>query len=342
MPVSAARIALIGHGALGLGLLQGLLESAACEVVGVFRWSRRPASRDMVDAADLAFGQLIASRGLREILGEGVNSYAFSQFLAQQKPDYLLIGSWGEILKPHLLHRPDFKVINCHPSLLPSHRGPNPYVSTIRAGEAQSGVTFHLVDEGVDTGPILLQYPVPIAAYDTGGDLRDRCAREARARVGDLLALLDDARDHPDRPLGTPQSKFDNGVTPSHYGLSSVEDAQIRWERPPSDLINQVRAFQPWLDSYGYLPSRFSRRLMIRFSRLTAFPAESGASSSLLAPGSLRAVLSNAFIVTSSDPQIDFRLEGVSVYGLGCFWSAWPTLALLRWLLPAGARFETL
>lgn len=334
------RILLLGHGALGLALLQGLLATRGVAVVGVFQWCARAGRRyEPKEAVDRAFARLVRAQGLEAIRDAGANSFAFSQTLARLQPDCLLIGSWGEILKPHLLERSGLTVINCHPSRLPSHRGANPYVSAVSAGETETGVTFHRVDAGIDTGPILRQYPVPILPHDTGGDVRDRCAQQARQRVGDIVALLHQARQEPHVIAGTPQDAFGqaHGIVPSSFGMLSLTDGYLDWTMPPPVLINRVRALQPWLDAYGYLPTRLSRRHLISFSGLNVLPQDTPCAAP---PGTLLAMTPDGLQVASCDPHVVFQLRHVRVFIAAALWPvAWP-YRLARWILRPGSRFH--
>ena len=170
------RVLLLGFGYLALGLLKGLLGAGAhCHVAGLLPWSRCGA-RDVRDAGEDALIRLATQVSVPVLACRSVNGFDFASVLEATAPDLVLVGSWGEIIQPHMLQpaaadsAPLF--VNCHPSLLPMHRGPNPYVSAIREGERETGVTFHRITEGIDSGPVLLQKALPIADHDTGGSLR--------------------------------------------------------------------------------------------------------------------------------------------------------------------------
>ena len=90
-------------------------------------------------------------------LANSVNSKKFRDFVIESKADVILVGSWSEKFGIDTLELTKYGVINCHPSLLPLHRGANPYFWQIYSGDKKAGVTFHLMDENFDTGDILLQ-----------------------------------------------------------------------------------------------------------------------------------------------------------------------------------------
>ncbi|MGI9301474.1 MAG: formyltransferase family protein, partial [Gammaproteobacteria bacterium] len=144
------RIFLLGHGTLALALLEGLLAAKRCQVTGVFRWSSHAGARCSGDPREKELRRLTHRAGVTEIRCESANSASFIKLLKKEQPHYVLLGTWGEILRPPLLRTPDVQFINCHPSLLPAHRGTNPYASVIRNSEPETGLTFHLVDEQID------------------------------------------------------------------------------------------------------------------------------------------------------------------------------------------------
>lgn len=250
------KILLVGHGTLGVAMLEALLMLPSCDIVGVFQWSKRKGAERDYDADEKRFTRLIQQHHLLAIRCPGVNAY---EFIAQQealKPDVILIGSWGEILKKHVLAIPHVLFINCHPSLLPAHRGAIPYCSTIRHNETHTGVTFHMVDKGIDTGAILLQESLPIEFGDTGGDIKDKCAAKAKTMVASLLEALQS-------PEGMTPLVQDESAK-SYYPALKLEDGVIYWDEDPLTIYNQVRGLQPWLDCYTFLEGK----VFFAFSKL--------------------------------------------------------------------------
>lgn len=248
--IKRLRVLLCGYGPLGLALLQGLLACQdSCEIVGVFRWTARTNEIGEQEADDMAFGQCVATAGLRDFHGKGINSYDFSAFLNEIQPHVLLIGSWGEILQPHVLEHPGCLAVNCHPAALPKHRGANPYASVILTGETETGVTFHRMLPALDAGPILLQCRVPLYGTDTSLMVRDRCAEKARAMIPDLLACL--CPHCVDGKL-LDETLQDADVA-SYYAAPQDEDGLIDWQQPPDALSRQLRGLYPWILPSSYM-----------------------------------------------------------------------------------------
>jgi methionyl-tRNA formyltransferase len=221
-------------------LLLGAIESGH-QVVGAIRHNTikmHPFKRffkDIFNAEE--FLVLIREFNIKEIKAKSVNSDEFFAKALKLHPDIILVGSWGEILDKRIIDLPRIACINCHPSLLPKYRGPNPYMETIRNGETQSGITFHLMNEQFDQGPILMQKAVAINPDDTGGMLRSKCVYTARQILPEVLAGLSE---------GTTLPLRQNESTASYYPRIKIKDALIDWKNNADVIYNQIRAFNPW------------------------------------------------------------------------------------------------
>jgi len=238
------NVLLIGYGELASSMLLGIIE-AGHNPVGVVRWNRIQYSTLRLKIMDFfnldPFYSLIRSYKVKEIKVKSVNSEEFVKQALKLQPDVILIGSWGEILKKHVIVLPKIACVNCHPSLLPKHRGSNPYFSTIRHGETHSGITFHLVDEKIDTGPILLQKAIKISQDDTGKSLRTKCAYEAKSAVKELLEGLEN---------GVMIPLVQNEEEASYYPRINESDVIISWNETANEIHNRIRALYPWTCSY--------------------------------------------------------------------------------------------
>ena len=176
-----------------------------------------------------------------EIEVESVNSLQFKKRLLKLNPDIVLVGSWPEKFKKEIYDIPKIATINAHPSLLPQYRGPNPYFWTIRNGEPVSGITFHLMDKGFDTGAILAQEEVKIYPSDTGKSLKERTVLTARGVVCELLKAL---REDIIIPLTQREDKATYYSTPSDLELDFTKSAEENYAL--------IRAIYPWGSAYFY------------------------------------------------------------------------------------------
>ncbi|WP_303673134.1 methionyl-tRNA formyltransferase [Vampirovibrio chlorellavorus] len=273
------KVLLCGYGHLGLALLQGLLSLPDwCEVAGVFRWTARPGGQAFWEPVEDDFKALVAQAGLRDIVCPGMNSFEFIQLLQEIRPHVVLVGSWGEILKAHVLEFPGVILVNCHPSLLPAHRGANPYASVILQQEEETGVTFHRMAAGIDTGAILLQRAVPLSREETGDSVRVKCVVAAYEMVPDLIGQL---RDH--LLLGHPLLERPQDETAkSYFGQLKQESGLLDWSQSPEALSRQIRALYPWVVCYSRLQGRWP--VLFYHSR---FVLEGAAPAKAVAPGTI-------------------------------------------------------
>jgi methionyl-tRNA formyltransferase len=161
--------------------------------------------------------------------------------LAQLQPDAIVVASYGLILPHRVLSIPPFGCINLHPSRLPRHRGPTPIPSAIFAGDEETGVSIMLMDEGIDTGPILSQQKVPIAPDDTTASLTDKLSHLSAQLLMETLPGWFGGEIKPQ-----PQLEADATYTK----MLDKADGEIDWRMPAVDIARRVRAFHPWPGCY--------------------------------------------------------------------------------------------
>jgi methionyl-tRNA formyltransferase len=322
-PNGKVRILLCGYGHLGLALLEGLLTcSDICEVVGVFRWSSKPDCNLFWEPVEGQFQKRVAQFQLPDLACPGMNSYEFTVLLGNLQPDVVLVGCWGEILRPHLLEQARPLMINCHPSLLPSHRGANPYSSVIRAGESETGVTFHRITRQIDAGSIVFQQTVPLTPYEDGNSVRDKCAATAHAAMPELLRSLH-RHVHEGQPL--PETE-QNQEQQSYYPQLKMEDGWLNWLDTPENMYRQMRALFPWVACYSRLPNGGIVLLYDpRFVQVT------GSGNDLLAPGTILSLRKGVVRVALNHPDLVMEITSYhfSLPGKADGQRYWP-----KWLSP--------
>ena len=239
------KVVIIGYGEMFTNLIAGTLD-AGCEIVGVLRRETvkyNPFVRKLKDILNPSTDyNYIKSYNLPEINApDGVNSKKFRKTLLKLNPDIMLVGSWGEKFEKATFDIPKIASINAHPSLLPKYRGPNPYFWTIKNCEQESGVTFHLIDSGYDTGAILAQEPVKIYPSDTGESLKQRTVLTARGTVCELLKSLNE-------DIIIPlQQREDQS---SYY--SYPEGLEIDFKQSAENIHALIRASHPWVKTWFY------------------------------------------------------------------------------------------
>lgn len=238
------KVVIVGYGDMFMNLIAAALD-ANCEIVGVFRKERvkySPIVRKLKDIFNPSFEHnYIKSYNLPEIDARSVNSSEFRKKLLKLNPDIILVGSWCEKIEKATYDIPKIATINAHPSLLPKYRGPNPYFWNIKNQEDVSGVTFHLVDNGYDTGAILAQEEVKIYPSDTGATLKQRTVLTAR---GVACELLKDLSEDIIIPLTQIEDKS------SYY--SHPKDLELDFNKSAEENYATIRASYPWCDCWFY------------------------------------------------------------------------------------------
>jgi methionyl-tRNA formyltransferase len=312
------KILLIGYGELAEGLLSGILNTSH-EIVGVLSWNRRTKSSRLIhNLWPDKIERLRKRHNLKAIEVANINSFEFVRIAKNLDPDILLIGSWGQILKKHVIEIPNKYCINCHPSYLPAHRGSNPYTSAIMHGEEYSGVSFHQVDEDIDTGPLILQEKVPISPDETGQDLRIKCSNVARTLVVKLLDQIEN-----NQVILTPQ---DNSKA-SYFPRIKAEDGAINWEESAQQIHNRIRSLHPWVFSYATYQNKL---ILIKKSRvIDTDPIEAE-------PGTILSITTGGLIVSTIDSNKALLLKDLEIFGLNNFVSNW----YLKKSLKTGGQFR--
>lgn len=178
---------------------------------------------------------------------EKIRTEAFSREMAALKPDVLVVVAFGKILTRDLLDLPRLGAVNIHGSILPRYRGPAPIQWAVINGEKKTGVTAMLMDEGLDTGPMLCTREVPIRPDDTSATLHDRLSV---AGAGLLITALEGLAAGTLRPL--PQDDSQATYAP----MLSKKDGHIRWERPARELECFIRGVTPWPGAYTFHDER--------------------------------------------------------------------------------------
>jgi len=209
-------------------------------IVGVVTQPDRPAGRKRL-LTPPPVKILAEELGLPVIQPERVKDPSAMQTLTAWEPEIIVVVAFGQILRAVVLDLPKFGCINVHASLLPRWRGAAPIQAAILAGDEQSGVSIMRMDHGVDTGPILSQWALPIQPEEPAGSLSERLAELGATQ---LLETLPAYLSGDLRPVPQP----DSGIT--YAPLLKKEDGLLDLTRPAPALSRQIRAFNPWPGAY--------------------------------------------------------------------------------------------
>lgn len=222
-------------------LINGVIDNGH-EVVGVIRADRVKYNRFTLflkdifaPSKDLSY---IKSKNLYEIKANSVNSEKFKKEVIKSGADIILVGSWSEKFLIETIELTKYGVINVHPSLLPKHRGANPYFWQIYSGDTKAGVTFHYMDEKLDSGEILMQGSFDIQPYMTGGVLKTKTCKVAEVMVGSLLSDLEEN-------IVIPVKQDETKATYDKW-TEDLRVVDFNLE-PPLAIHNKIRGLRPFI-----------------------------------------------------------------------------------------------
>ena len=229
------RLIFLGTPGYAVPVLSTLF-GAGYEVVSVVTQPDRPAGRGR-GLSSPPTALWAREHGIPVLQPSSLRTPEIAEQLAALAPDAMVVASYGRILPPALLTVAPLGCLNVHPSLLPLHRGPSPVAEAILQGDAVTGVSIMLLDEGTDTGPVVAQEEHAIADDDTAGSLTARLFERGGELLASILPAWADGRIYAapqDESLATYSRKLEKA------------DGALDFTRSAMDLHNQVRAMDRW------------------------------------------------------------------------------------------------
>ena len=233
--MQSLRIVFAGTPQFALPALRALLDSRH-QVVGVLTQPDRPAGRGRELRAS-PIKLLALEHGLPVAQPPTLKTAEGRATLHGWSPDLMVVVAYGLILPAPVLILPRMGCLNIHGSVLPRWRGAAPIQRAVLAGDAETGISIMQLDEGLDTGPVLLERRRPIGLHDTAGDLHD-----ALSELG--AAALLEAIDGLITGELLPRAQPGEGVT--YAAKIEKSEAHIEWSAPAVQIDRRIRAFNPW------------------------------------------------------------------------------------------------
>ncbi len=286
------RVLFMGTPAFAVPALTGLVKDGY-PVIGVVTQPDRPQGRGRATASSPV--KLMANDlGLTVLQPEKVRHPSFLATFRDLAPDVVIVAAFGQILPKEIILSPRLGCINIHPSLLPKYRGAAPINWALIRGEEKTGVTIMCMDEGVDSGAILLQEETPIGMTETYGMLHDRLAKMGAELLLIALAMLQ---------ADTLQPKSQDDHLATTAPRLSRADGLIHWENDYRSIVSLIRGLSPTPCAYTYCAEK----------QLKVFMAAAEAGSVTEAPGTvvgetaagLRVAAGNGYILLQ-----ELQLEG--------------------------------
>ncbi len=167
--------------------------------------------------------------------------------LRSAEADVIVVAAFGQLIPKSILEMKQYGCVNVHGSLLPKYRGAAPIQWAVIDGEAESGITIMQMDEGLDTGDMLLKAAVPLESKETGGSLFKKLSALGASLCVEALAKLEEGS-------LTPQKQ---GDSPTAYAKQLTKEmGELDWTRPAAELERLIRGFNPWPSAYTRLTGK--------------------------------------------------------------------------------------
>jgi len=246
------RVVFIGTGEIGVPTLRALVKSEH-DVVGVLTQPDKPVGRSQLIEAPPIKNALFGAN-IPVLQPARIKDRQAIEEIRALKPDVIVVMAYGQILPRGALEIPKVACLNLHASLLPRWRGAAPIQAAIAAGDRETGITVMYMDEGLDTGDILLQRTIDILPADTGGALHDRLAEVAPETLLESLDLLAKGK--------APRTPQDNAVA-TYAPKLKREDGKIDWSDPADAIERKIRAFDPWPGAFMTVSTNGTHNLKI-------------------------------------------------------------------------------
>lgn len=230
------RVVYMGTPEIAAKVLEAVHEMPV-EIVGVWTQPDKPVGRKQI-LTPSPVKVLAAQYGIPVYQPERIKRKAAVAELKALQPDLILVTAYGQLLSEEILRIPPLGCINMHASLLPKYRGAAPIQWAIVNGDQETGVTAMMIDQGMDTGDMLLKRTVPITPEDTAETLYDKLAEEGGFLMQEVLNRLLKGE-----PL---TAEKQNEAEATYAPMIQKEDGIIDWKMGARQIEQRVRGFYSW------------------------------------------------------------------------------------------------
>lgn len=219
---------------------------AGYEITAVVTQPDRPKGRSKTPVMS-PVKEVALKYGIPVLTPERIRNEESIRELSAYPADVIVVCAFGQILPPEVLNMTKYGCINIHASLLPHLRGASPIQHSILLGDSKTGVTIMQMDEGLDTGDILIQESIPILDDETGGSLFDKLSVLGSELIVKALPMIEAGEL---TPIPQDESKADK------VGLLKKEMGLMDFSKSSAQLDRHVRGMDPWPGAYTYLDGR--------------------------------------------------------------------------------------
>jgi methionyl-tRNA formyltransferase len=234
------RVVFFGTPAFAVPFLRALVESGE-EIVAVITQGDKKKGRNRMPFSP-PVKESAMRYGIRVLQPTNIKDPAFFRELSAMRPEIIIVVAYGMILPSAILNLPPYGCVNLHASLLPKYRGAAPIQWALLNGEKKTGVTTMFMNEGLDTGPILLQEETEITDEDNAETLGEKLSDLGVSLLMETVRGLKGSSLKPLPQVGTP----------SCAPPLKKEDGRINWSKSAAEIFNFVRGMYPWPCAYCY------------------------------------------------------------------------------------------
>jgi methionyl-tRNA formyltransferase len=259
------RVVFLASGAFAIPSLEALI-GAGHEVAALVTQPDRESGRGQ-SLAPPKVKPVAEGHGIEVLQVARARAPEAQQRLRELRPEIQVVVAFGQILPRAVIDIAPRGTVNVHASLLPRLRGAAPIQWAIANGDTETGVTTMQIDEGLDTGPLLLSRALPIGPQETAGELEPRLARLGGELLVETLAGLE---------TGTLQPVPQDAGRATHAPLLTKQDGRVDWSLPAHAIACRARGFHPWPGAFTHHEGRLLKLLRVHEAALERSALEPG------------------------------------------------------------------
>ena len=256
------KIIFMGTPDFAVPTFKKIIESGYC-ILGVFTQPDKPVGRNQSKLIFSPVKSYAVKNNIEVYQPNTLKNEEVIDTIKKLKPDIIVVVAYGKILLKEILDIPKYGCINVHGSLLPKYRGAAPIQWSIINGEKTTGVTTMFMDEGLDTGDILLKKEVEILEDDTSESLFKKMSFIGADLLVETIKLLE---------KGVLNRTKQDEVLASHTRIIKKIDGKIDWHKPSREIYNLIRGMNPWPVAYTYIKQ--SKLLKIYKAKMSDMPSD--------------------------------------------------------------------
>lgn len=296
------RIIFMGTPDFSVGTLEALIE-AGHEIVLAVTQPDKPKGRGKA----LQFSpvkEAALSRNIPVYQPKRVREPECVAYLRTFVPDLIVVVAFGQILTKEILEMPKYCCVNVHASLLPKYRGAAPIQWAVINGEKVTGVTTMRMDEGIDTGDMIMKTEVPLSPEETGGSLFDRLSEAGAKLCVETVKAIED---------GTAEYTPQNHQEATHTTMIKKQMGEIDFSKPAEEIERLIRGLNPWPSAYTFWGDKTLKIWKASVIEEAAGPAGENKKANPSIPGTIVQVGKDSLLVQTGKGLLSLKevqLEG--------------------------------